>query len=45
MTYKLTYSTMFDPPPEMHTRFEAALVEVIGRALALSRAPGVYCNP
>jgi len=28
MTYKLTYSTMFDPPPEMHTRFEAALVEV-----------------
>ncbi len=26
--YKLTYSTMFDPPPEMHTRFEAALREV-----------------
>jgi acyl-CoA reductase-like NAD-dependent aldehyde dehydrogenase len=26
--YKLTYSTMFDPPPEMHTRFEAALQEV-----------------
>ena len=25
MSYKLTYSTMFDPPPEMHTRFEAAL--------------------
>jgi hypothetical protein len=28
MSYKLTYSTMFDPPPEMHTRFEAALREV-----------------
>jgi hypothetical protein len=28
MTFKLTYSTMFDPPEEMHTRFEAALVEV-----------------
>ncbi len=28
MTFKLTYSTMFDPPEEMHTRFEAALGEV-----------------
>jgi acyl-CoA reductase-like NAD-dependent aldehyde dehydrogenase len=28
MAYKLTYSTMFDPPAEMHTRFEAALSEV-----------------
>jgi acyl-CoA reductase-like NAD-dependent aldehyde dehydrogenase len=26
--YKLTYSTMFDPPPEMHARFEAALADV-----------------
>jgi acyl-CoA reductase-like NAD-dependent aldehyde dehydrogenase len=25
MTFKLTYSTMFDPPEEMHTRFEEAL--------------------
>jgi 1-pyrroline-5-carboxylate dehydrogenase len=25
MTFKLTYSTMFDPPEEMHVRFEAAL--------------------
>jgi acyl-CoA reductase-like NAD-dependent aldehyde dehydrogenase len=25
MTFKLTYSTMFDPPQEMHTQFEAAL--------------------
>lgn len=28
MTFKLTYSTMFDPPEEMHERFEAALAEV-----------------
>jgi len=27
MTFKLTYSTMFDPPEELHTRFEAALAE------------------
>jgi 1-pyrroline-5-carboxylate dehydrogenase len=25
MTFKLTYSTMFDPPPELHAQFEAAL--------------------
>ncbi|HEX9190224.1 MAG TPA: aldehyde dehydrogenase family protein, partial [Vicinamibacteria bacterium] len=28
MSFKLTYSTMFDPPEEMHVRFEAALAEV-----------------
>ena len=28
MTFKLTYSTMFDPPEEMHSRFDAALAEV-----------------
>jgi acyl-CoA reductase-like NAD-dependent aldehyde dehydrogenase len=28
MSYKLTYSTMFDPPPQMHERFDAALQEV-----------------
>jgi acyl-CoA reductase-like NAD-dependent aldehyde dehydrogenase len=28
MTFKLTYSTMFDPPEEMHTRFESALADV-----------------
>jgi 1-pyrroline-5-carboxylate dehydrogenase len=28
MTFTLTYSTMFDPPEEMHARFEAALAEV-----------------
>jgi 1-pyrroline-5-carboxylate dehydrogenase len=26
--FKLTYSTMFDPPPELHRRFEIALAEV-----------------
>ncbi len=31
MTYRLTYSTMFDPPVELHQRFEAALAEVRGR--------------
>jgi len=25
MTFKLTYSTMFDPPPELHERFETSL--------------------
>ncbi|MGZ8259945.1 MAG: aldehyde dehydrogenase family protein [Caldimonas sp.] len=25
MNFKLTYSTMFDPPPELHRRFDAAL--------------------
>ena len=25
MTFKLTYSTMFDPPPDLHSRFDAAL--------------------
>ena len=24
-SFKLTYSTMFDPPPELHQRFDAAL--------------------
>jgi D-aminopeptidase len=28
MTFKLTYSTMFDSPEEMHSRFEAALAEL-----------------
>ncbi len=26
--FKLTYSTMFDPPPELHVRFETALATV-----------------
>lgn len=28
MSFKLTYSTMFDPPAELHQRFDAALTEV-----------------
>ena len=28
MSFRLTYATMFDPPPEMHARFDAALVTV-----------------
>ena len=26
--FKLTYSTMFDPPAELHARFEAALAKI-----------------
>ena len=43
MAYKLTYSTMFDPPPEMHTRFEAALGEVRG-GLGLKHALHIAGN-
>ncbi len=28
MSFRLTYATMFDPPPEMHQRFDAALLAV-----------------
>ena len=28
MNFKLTYATMFNPPAEMHTRFDAALSEL-----------------
>jgi len=28
MSFKLTYATMFDPPEELHTRFEAALTRL-----------------
>ena len=28
--FRLTYSTMFDPPPELHERFDAALARVRG---------------
>lgn len=31
MTFRLTYSTMFDPPPELHVRFETALEGVRSR--------------
>jgi 1-pyrroline-5-carboxylate dehydrogenase len=41
MSFRLTYSTMFDPPPELHTRFEAALARV--RA-GLGRPHGHYID-
>ena len=28
MSFRLTYSTMFDPPPELHERFETAVENV-----------------
>jgi 1-pyrroline-5-carboxylate dehydrogenase len=31
MNFRLTYATMFNPPEEMHGRFEAALESVTGR--------------
>ena len=31
MSFKLTYATMFDPPEELHQRFEAALARVTGQ--------------
>ena len=27
-SFKLTYATMFNPPEELHTRFEQALVKI-----------------
>jgi 1-pyrroline-5-carboxylate dehydrogenase len=41
MTFKLTYSTMFDPPPELHERFEAALADVREQ---LGKTHGHYVN-
>jgi 1-pyrroline-5-carboxylate dehydrogenase len=29
--FKLTYSTMFDPPPELHSKFDAAVAHVTGQ--------------
>jgi acyl-CoA reductase-like NAD-dependent aldehyde dehydrogenase len=31
MSFKLTYATMFDPPEELHQRFEAAMARVSGK--------------
>lgn len=41
MTFKLTYSTMFDPPEEMHERFDAALRDV---RKSLGGAHQLYIN-
>ncbi len=31
MDFKLTYATMFNPPEELHTQFDAALAKVRSR--------------
>ena len=31
MTFRLTYSTMFNPPPELHERFDHLPCETAGR--------------
>jgi 1-pyrroline-5-carboxylate dehydrogenase len=41
MTFKLTYATMFDPPEELHARFDAAMARV--RA-ALGTSHSLYIN-
>lgn len=40
--YKLTYASMFDPPEELHTRFEEALAEV--KANQLGKTHGMMIN-
>ncbi|MBI3133002.1 MAG: aldehyde dehydrogenase family protein [Acidobacteria bacterium] len=51
MSFKLTYATMFDPPAEMHDRFEVALVKVrsgLGAThshfIAGADAPAMKCH-
>ena len=39
--FKLTYSTMFNPPEELHTRFDAALLSVNA---SLGREFGMFIN-
>ena len=41
MNFKLTYATMFNPPAEMHTCFDAALAE-LNRSLGATNA--LYIN-
>ncbi|HJS22036.1 MAG TPA: aldehyde dehydrogenase family protein [Steroidobacteraceae bacterium] len=41
MTFKLTYSTMFNPPPELHAQFDAAMKRVRGR---LGAAHSLYVD-
>lgn len=41
MTFKLTYATMFDPPEEMHTRFEATMKSVLTK---LGRSYPLYID-
>jgi 1-pyrroline-5-carboxylate dehydrogenase len=42
MSFKLTYATMFDPPEELHTRFEAALSRTV--AALGARHPLYVCG-
>jgi acyl-CoA reductase-like NAD-dependent aldehyde dehydrogenase len=39
MSFKLTYATMFNPPHELHARFEAALARTLGK---LGARHGLY---
>src|SRR5437867_11627951 len=41
MSFKLTYATMFNPPADVHRRFDAALAEV-NRSLGATHA--LYIN-
>src|SRR4051812_1468654 len=41
MSFKLTYATMFNPPPDVHTKFDAALAE-LNRSLGAKHA--IYIN-
>jgi 1-pyrroline-5-carboxylate dehydrogenase len=41
MTFKLTYSTMFSPPPELHTRFDEAMARTLR---TLGRQHGLHIN-
>ena len=41
MNFKLTYATMFNPPAEMHMRFDAALAE-LNRSLGATHS--LYIN-
>jgi 1-pyrroline-5-carboxylate dehydrogenase len=41
MSFKLTYSTMFSPPPQLHTQFEAAMQRV---KVGLGATHALYVN-
>src|SRR5262245_43435305 len=41
MSFKLTYSTMFNPPPELHTQFDAAMQRV---KVGLGATHALYVN-
>ncbi|MBE0550462.1 MAG: L-glutamate gamma-semialdehyde dehydrogenase, partial [Rubrivivax sp.] len=42
--YRLTYATMFDPPPSLHQRFDEALVQV-RRRLGADHAMCIGAQP